>query len=840
MKLTMQFVLVGCALAFGFVFSAEKASGKPAGANIALGKPYEMAPAPDYERCKDDGDNRQLTDGEIYDGNGQLWVQKGAAGWRNQRCRITVDLGEVKSIGGVGFHSGFDGRENVPWPSSISVFTSENGRDYLLSAGLGEPAWGDGGLPSSFAPYTGRKNMLYWYRRDGLQARGRFVTFVVQAPYYVFCDEVEVLEGDARVLQEPFAGKFIKNLEVYLPLRSYFNGDIREIRKNASNLDKKENETIEAKINAVEDGLADIETDLFRTLGYRATAPLNDLHRGLLRINAEALRLSGASPLAVWHKHRWDPLEATEIPESVLSSTLGEKMLSYLGLGGRMPVLRIESMNGEYRAETLNLTNVRPEDQEVTISFENLPGGKTPSYIRVHQVEYAATREGKMIADALPDAEKDGNGYKIKIPSGMTRQIWVGIHPEGLTPGSYDGRIVIDPKGHFGKRKVEFNLAVAPFNFPDRPRLSFYLWDYTDKPYGFAGMTDANVKLAIEDMKAHFVDTPYGHAGSACFPDKDAFDAEGKLVGKLKTEGFDDWVSRWKEVRYYGLYLGNHLPDFVADETPGSERFNRKIAQWSAAFAEYAEKKGIPPERIMLHLFDECSKPEQYRLNTMWIKAIKQGCSRFRLFVNPASKCDKPVPELAEMLEQYNVMATLFPHYGIPEMLKTESMKPGKELHLNNSPGGGDSTRLLDPYYYHLLLAWHCWKNGALGMSTWTYWNYPLSAWNEVKQETQSYGLVYTTDNSITGGKHFEAIRESIEDYEYLAMLKDKMEEAKKNGKNPAAVEKAETFFRDVPKQVAGQYDRAKRFWNADKDRSAADTARNQILQLMKELEMFE
>jgi len=805
--------------------------------NIALGKPYTLDPKPNYERSSDKGDLTQLTDGTIYDGNGQLWLQKETVGWVHKyRVKITVDLGELRSIGGIGIHAGFDGPMNVQWPSSIAVFVSDNDKNYEFLTELVNPAWQNEGLPDELNPLdhcAKEKNISWWYRDGGLRARARYVVFMATTPLYFFCDEIEITEGGDKEQVQP-SGKIAKeDLGAYVAVRLCFEGSINGIRRNAASLPEETRKILETEISGVEAKLAGMDWEaLFRSPGYRAMAPLNDLHRELFRINAEALRMRGAPPLVVWHKHRWDPLEAIEVPKNMMTQTGWKRMLSRLGLFEKLPELKLELMNGEYRAETLNLTNVKPEDQEVNIFFENLPGGKTPSYIRVHQVEFVVTKD-KMIADALPEAEKDVNGYKIRIPSGMTRQVWFGIHPDGITAGAYNGRIVIIPKGCLRRRRVEFNLAIAPFKFSERPKLSFYLWDYTDQPYGFAGMTDANVKLAIDDMKAHFVDTPFAHAGSACYPDKDAFDAEGKLVGKLKTEGFDDWVSRWKEARYYGLYLGNNPPDFVANETPGSERFNRKIAQWSAAFAEYAEKKGIPPERIMLHLYDEPSFTEHYRLNTLWAKAIKQGCSRFRLFVNSA--CDKPVLELVEMLEQYNVISPMFPLCGISETLKMESIKPTKELHLNNSHG--DTTRLLDPYYYHLLLAWHCWKNGATGMSTWNYWNYPLSAWNEVMLEPPSYGLVYTTENSVTSGKHWEALREGIEDYEYLAMLKNKMEQAKKNGKNQAIIVEAETFLHNAPKQVAGSYDRVKRLWRVEKDRTAADAARHQVLRLLQKME---
>jgi len=803
---------------------------------MALGKPYTLRPAPNYQLCRDEGDTSQLTDGEIYAGNGQPWTQKGTVGWKGiateiNSVMITVDLGKVEPIGGIGFHSGFDGPESVQWPSSIAVFAGEDGTNYAFIAELVDPVWKDDGLPPEV---ISGKNTVYWYRKQGLRAKGRFVVFVAQAPHFLFCDEMEILRGEDKARE---SGKTIRDLGDYIFFKGLFFRDIQGIRRRAMSLDDEARRTIEEKISAFEIKLADADMALFRTSGCRAVAPLNDLQRDLFRINAEVLRLKGAPPLVIWRKHRWDPLDATEVPESAIPGTCWERFFSCLGFfDNKLPALELTLMDNEYRAEVLNLTNAGQEDREVTVFFEGLPGGKTPAYIRVHQVEYTATKQGKMIADALPEAEKDKKGHKIRIPAGMTRQVWFTVHPEGIKTGSYQGAIVLVPKGLM-QRKVKFNLAVAPFKFSDRPRLSFAVWDYTDKPYGFKCMTDANVAAAIADMKAHFVDTPFGHAQSACYPAQNAFDAQGKLTGVLQTKGFDEWVSKWKDARHYGLYLGNTLSDFVVDEPLGSELFNRKIAQWAAAFAAHAENKGIPPESIILLLSDEPDNIERFKFNALWAKAIKQGCPRFRLFADPIIRDERSVSVFAEMFEAHDIICAYLPFYRkITDVLRNPAKSgigPDKEFWLYNSPASDNPTRLLDPYYYHLLQSWHCWKNGAVGMGTWNYWN-NTSAWNEVEFKGDSYGLVYTTEDSVVSGKHWEALREGIEDYEYLGMLGDRIEGLKKNGKKSEALQEAEAFLREAPEQVADKYDCAKFFWSADKDRTAADTARREILRLLE------
>ena len=70
--------------------------------NIALGKTYDLAPAPDYPQCTDDGDMTDLTDGQFT--TGMLWIHPGAVGWRWKReFTITVDLGGVYPIAGAAF-----------------------------------------------------------------------------------------------------------------------------------------------------------------------------------------------------------------------------------------------------------------------------------------------------------------------------------------------------------------------------------------------------------------------------------------------------------------------------------------------------------------------------------------------------------------------------------------------------------------------------------------------------------------------------------------------------------------------------------------------------------------
>ena len=96
--------------------------------NVALGASYTMEPDPSYPLCDDPGDVEQLTDG-IYS-DGYFWTQKSTVGWiRAKPIILTLDLGEVKPIRGVSFHTA-GGFAYVGWPEAIHIFTAGEDKEF--------------------------------------------------------------------------------------------------------------------------------------------------------------------------------------------------------------------------------------------------------------------------------------------------------------------------------------------------------------------------------------------------------------------------------------------------------------------------------------------------------------------------------------------------------------------------------------------------------------------------------------------------------------------------------------------------------------------------------------
>ena len=106
----------------------------PPGPNVALHKPYTMAPMPTYGDPADAGDRTQLTDGEHA--KRYFWVDKATVGWVHSRpVAITIDLGQVEPIAGASYSTAA-GVAGVAWPLSILVMVSDDSKQWTVVGDL--------------------------------------------------------------------------------------------------------------------------------------------------------------------------------------------------------------------------------------------------------------------------------------------------------------------------------------------------------------------------------------------------------------------------------------------------------------------------------------------------------------------------------------------------------------------------------------------------------------------------------------------------------------------------------------------------------------------------------
>ncbi len=791
--------------------AADNGGVKPQGlANIAMGKPYEFSPPPNYGLCTDAGDKTQLTDGAYTEGH--FWSRQSTVGWgQYSPPLVTIDLGAVQPICGVSYNTAA-GVAGVSWPMSILVSVSDDGKAYYHAGdlvALGE----EHGKPPAEGQYAVHR---YWTSK--LATHGRFVRFaIVPRGVYTFVDEIEVYRGADALMGQPHAGRkiddkdtaeAIKDMVVTLHFRQRLKSDLAAVRETIRNVAGMEESA--GELAAIEQLIATVEPPPWKE--FRAILPFNDLHKRIFAVQASAWRANGAKPLAVWQKNPWDMLSPTEPP---------------LPGGAKVDLVM---MRNEWRSAAFNISNSGTSPATVRLSIAGLPGGRNPKFVSVRDVPFTDTKSGVPVAAALPEAETDGGDYRFRIESGMTRQVWLTFHSREIPAGEYEGQVVGEP----GAIRVPVRLKVGAVALPDQLTLHLGGWDYTISAGQF-DVTDQNRPALLRYLQAHLVDTPW--ANRTVMP-TGKYDEDGSMTGPPETEAFKTWMERWPTARNY--YVFADVTERFAGFAMGTPPFQKAVAAWITWWAGQLAKWSIKPEQLGLLLVDEPNVPAGDKLIVEYGKVIREAQPRVVIFEDPIW----PDPRKADP-EMFAVSTTLCP--AMPMWISEgkpfadfylRQRDAGKELwfYSCSSPG-----RLLDPYAYERMQNWFCWKFGAKGSCFWAFSDSAgASSWNEYASRGGAYTPMFLDATTVTHGKHMEAIREGMEDYEYLRMLRDRVAELRKQGTRGEALAAADALLSSAADRVTACMEQAEDInWKEPKDRSIADQVRVEVLNALLALEQL-
>jgi hypothetical protein len=782
--------------------------------NIALGKTYELSPAPDYPQCTDDGDMTDLTDGQFT--TGMLWVHTGAVGWRWKReFSITVDLGGVYSIAGAAFSTAA-AQNNVEWPGDLHLFVSDDNQTWYAGGDLSNLSANEADDP----PPTGR----HTYRTTRMKTYGRYIRFLSRIDgSYGFVDEVEVYPGDDDWAGTVDRGEPVEDFTAHIA-RGSFDGlihaqlrrDLRAVREAIA-----APETPQAQRNALS-AKADVLLASIGTMppvdpeGFRAILPMVDLERDIFRLQAEVWRAQGKPELRIWKNHRWDPLSpwsepAPDAPE---------------------PVLGVKMMSNEHRADVINFTNAGERDTTVRVRIEGLPGGTNSDYVTVYEVLCVGTRRYTEVSAALPPAGRAADGYALTVPSGMTRQLWFDFHPLDVEPGVHTGELAIEVDGRQPQR-VAMQMQVYPFTFPEGTTLLLSGWEYTDADT-MRGVTPQNRDAFIAYLQDHLVNAPW--ASGSALP-MGTFDEQGNYTQKPDTARFDAWVARWPGAKRYMVFVGfgnyNETKTVFAGAEAGTPQFDAKVGAWARFWADHARELGLEPGQLGLLLIDEPHNEVQYNATTAYARAIKKAAPEIIIWVDPQPH-DADTPR-----EMFSVADVLVPNRRqwllekpwFFEMFAQEHQM-GRELgfYLCDGPA-----RRFDPFSYYLLQQWHCFEIGGTWAGFWSFGDTGgADVWNEYTTAGGGpFAPLYLARDSVTGAKYFEAIREGVQDYEYLVMLRSRADEVAAEHPDSPAVAHARELLDTAYERVSAGEVRDLYWWHEDKDRSLADQVRIEVLEAM-------
>lgn len=780
--------------------------------NIARSCAYTMQPPPNYGLCTDAGDTTQLTDG-VFTEN-YFWTQPTTVGWQGTPIvLVTIDLGQIQPIAGF-CYSTAAGVAGVAWPREIRIAVSDDGRLWRSPGDLVKLAQQHGSPPAE--GYG-----VFRYESRELASRGRYVRLaVVTDGAYAFCDEIAVYRGaDALLAGEPQDAVTV-DPEVATPMgwsetrtgifrRLSLDMRAAQAAVEQSQLASAKKAELQTRLQSLAARIFDVEEPDPST--FRTVFPLNDAHAAIMAVHASVMRSRGLPEFFVWRKHRYDPLSPHEVPNTP------------------PPVaqLDITMMKGEVRADACLLTNASDRTVDVQIKMD-FTDPQILSGLAVSAVPWTDTVQRVPVAAALPETPVHQGAFVVTVPAGVTSKLWFTVDSANMAPGTFEGALTVAAPGY--QERVPFNIRVSRVAM-GRPRLSLGMWDYTDGQ-GAYGITEKNMQAAIALERSHGVDSPWAKSGVLPWPAATDFDATGKLQTTMSFREFDAWVARWPGARNYLVFAA--IGRSFAGADMDSPEFAPRVASWAAALAHHMQDLKLEPRQLGLLLVDEPSTVEQDATIVAWARAIKAGAPKLTIFQDPCWVH----PEQAKLQDAITMADIVCPqlaifHQGGPlaQQFYEQRRNAGQRLWFYQCSG---PVRTFDPSRYYRLTAWHAFRHGATGMGFWAFGDTGggTSSWNEYAGTRTAFAPAFIGVADVTDGIHWQAVREGIEDYEYLCMLK---EAASRVEKRELRAE-AERLLQSALDGAIGEY-RPDWAWVSGIDREQPDIDRLRLLDLLERLQ---
>lgn len=783
--------------------------------NLALGKRYTLFPRPTYAHCTDAGDREQLTDGQTT--ADYFWTQAGTVGWQSARyVTITVDLGEVQPICGASLTTAA-GVAGVTWPMAVYVLVSDDGRQFYPAGDLvALDRRRHGPWPAGYA-------IRRLVTRE-LQTWGRYVQLaIVPQPGgpYTFTDEVEVFRGAASQIDTArgrgaatTAQMLYEQGRLHRAVAQRLELDARALKEQIAAADLEA--SVQGCLVAQVDAALAAGEPLAADASFRAVLPLVPQHAALFAVQAELWNRLGFAPLSGWSGAVWDPLTPITLPAPRSAEPI-----------------EVHAMQGEYRAAALQLANSTHQTLTVQLRFRDLPRSPRPEYVTLHEVEWTDTSQGVPVAAALPLATRTNDGWSVTVLPGLVRQVWLTWHATDVPPGDYRGAIVAET-AHQPPLEFPVRWKVWPFQFPAQTSLCLGGWSYTDRS-GSRGVTPQNREAFVAHLQQRFVNAPWA-TGSVLRSFE--FERDDPRQIRLDTQQLDEWLALWPHAKRYMVFLavadyGGAIQSSLGGAALGSPDFDQRVATWIKAWVAHLRSKGIGPSQLGLLIHDEPHEGSDIGPLLAWARAIRAAEPEVLIWEDPTYR--QPAAAPAELFAACSVLCPNRPMWlagGEPfARFYRQQQAAGRELQFYSCSG---PARLLDPYAYYRLQAWQCWQQGATGSFFWAFGdNSGASSWNEYWATSGPYTPLFLDDATVTAGKQMEALRESVEDYEYLVMLRAAVARAQAAGRSDSAVARAETVLAEGVRSVLAAEGVDKLRWDEPKDRTLADAVRVQVLEAL-------
>ncbi len=481
--------------------------------------------------------------------------------------------------------------------------------------------------------------------------------------------------------------------------------------------------------------------------------------------------------------------------------------------------VEISAAGNEYEAAQVVLTP-RGKLRGARVTAGDLAGpngAKLPaSEITVRLVEYVFTQtptDELGTVDEWPDP-LPLHKAPVDLPAGRNQPFWITVHvPAGTPAGDYRGALTLLADGV--SLAIPLSLHVWGFDLPRETHLrsGFGLSTGNIKRYHNLE-TEEEVRqvteLYLRDFAAHRI-SPYDFGRDIGVTWEK--DAAGEAIPKLDFAGFDADAHHALDelgfnsfvLRFEGMGGGTYYersPGEIAGYKQGTPEYERAFTRYVRAIQDHLEQKGWL-RQAYIYWFDEPDEKDTEFVKEGMELLHRAGPKLTRLLTTA------PRPALYGTVDLW-----CLPTFTLDPELAKQRKAAGEELwwYLCTAPKAPYFTLFLDHYGMELRLwAWETWKYGLDGLLVWdtNYWTsgtaYPRPAlqspWQDPMSWTSGYGVPAATKQPWGNGDgrffyppsrdpatdhtkylegptpsiRWELLRDGIEDYEYLLLLKSEI-----------------------------------------------------------------
>jgi hypothetical protein len=379
--------------------------------------------------------------------------------------------------------------------------------------------------------------------------------------------------------------------------------------------------------------------------------------------------------------------------------------------------------------------------------------------------------------------------------------VWITLKtPKDCPAGLYSGTVTVVPD-QLKPVAIPLRLIVWDFALSDRTHLRTLTWLGTGILRGIYGndwspegeRRHAQVVRNYEDVLLEHRLGPGGEVAANVYKGKDGkfdFTPVDRTLGRLIPKGMNAFImGTAPNLRRAGKK--EYAPEFVRD-----------FSEMTRAYADHLREKGWL-DLAYVYTYDEAPReawPEVKKI----AKAVKEAAPGARIL--QCLNQPEGVRELTGFIDVFDVYVTQYHRAGVASF-----QKKGGEVWLAVCCYPMDHPNFFLEYPLLDLRAtpWICWKHGAAGFEYWSpnAWGanaqkkadiWPKSPWvaNTFGKYNGDGYLTYPGPNgTCLSSIRFEALRDGLEDYEYLWTLDWLLKQATADGKTRAAVEEAKKLL---------------------------------------------